>query len=437
MENAVLVGLITPQQPEERTNEYLDELAFLADTRDIKPVKRFVQRVNSPDTNTYVGSGKLEEIRQYIIANSDNCPSAQRSISDNGPSAQRSISAAVSLVIFDDELSPRQIRNIERDLNWRDNPKERREIRVMDRTILILEIFLQRAQTSYAKTQVEMAHLQYMLPRLTRMWSHLDRQRGGGGTNRGTGETQIEADKRIIGSRIALLREELKRIDRQMATQRQNRGKMVRVALVGYTNVGKSTIMNLLAKSEVFAENKLFATLDTTVRKVTIENLPFLLSDTVGFIRKLPHHLVESFKSTLDEVREADLLLHVVDISHPNFEEQYQVVEQTLNEVINNKSQIAEIPRIVVFNKIDAFTYTPKDEDDLTPVKRENISLDELQRTWMAKLQDDCIFISAKNKENIDALKALMYERIKAIHIQRYPYNDFLFQNYEENVLGE
>ncbi len=437
MENAVLVGLITPQQPEERTKEYLDELAFLADTRDIKPVKRFVQRVNSPDTNTYVGSGKLEEIRQYIIANSDNCPSAQRSISDNGPSAQRSISAEVSLVIFDDELSPRQIRNIERDLNWRDNPKERREIRVMDRTILILEIFLQRAQTSYAKTQVEMAHLQYMLPRLTRMWSHLDRQRGGGGTNRGTGETQIEADKRIIGSRIALLREELKRIDRQMATQRQNRGKMVRVALVGYTNVGKSTIMNLLAKSEVFAENKLFATLDTTVRKVTIENLPFLLSDTVGFIRKLPHHLVESFKSTLDEVREADLLIHVVDISHPNFEEQYQVVEQTLNEVINNKSQIADIPRIVVFNKIDAFTYTPKDEDDLTPVKRENISLDELQRTWMAKLQDDCIFISAKNKENIDALKALMYERIKAIHIQRYPYNDFLFQNYEENVLGE
>lgn len=431
MENAVLVGLITPQQPEERTNEYLDELAFLAETRDIQPVKRFVQRVNSPDTNTYVGSGKLEEIRQYIIANSDNCPSAQRSISDNGPSVQRSISAAVSLVIFDDELSPRQIRNIERDLNWRDNPKERREIRVMDRTILILEIFLQRAQTSYAKTQVEMAHLQYMLPRLTRMWSHLDRQRGGG-TNRGTGETQIEADKRIIGSRIALLREELKRIDRQMATQRQNRGKMVRVALVGYTNVGKSTIMNLLAKSEVFAENKLFATLDTTVRKVTIENLPFLLSDTVGFIRKLPHHLVESFKSTLDEVREADLLIHVVDISHPNFEEQYQVVEQTLNEVINNKSQIADIPRIVVFNKIDAFTYTPKDEDDLTPVKRENISLDELQRTWMAKLQDDCIFISAKNKENIDALKALMYERIKAIHIQRYPYNDFLFQNYEE-----
>ncbi len=422
MENAILVGLITPQQPEERTNEYLDELAFLADTRDIQPVKRFVQRVNSPDTNTYVGSGKLEEIRQYIIASEQ--PNDKLQTTNHKPQ--------IDLVIFDDELSPRQIRNIERDLNWRDNPKDRREIRVMDRTILILEIFLQRAQTSYAKTQVEMAHLQYMLPRLTRMWSHLDRQRGGGGTNRGTGETQIEADKRIIGSRIALLREELKRIDRQMATQRQNRGKMVRVALVGYTNVGKSTIMNLLAKSEVFAENKLFATLDTTVRKVTIENLPFLLSDTVGFIRKLPHHLVESFKSTLDEVREADLLIHVVDISHPNFEEQYQVVEQTLNEVINNKSQIADIPRIVVFNKIDAFTYTPKEEDDLTPVKRENISLDELQRTWMAKLQDDCIFISAKNKDNIDALKALMYKRIKAIHIQRYPYNDFLFQNYEE-----
>ena len=407
MENAILVGLITPQQPEDRTNEYLDELAFLAETRDIVPVKRFVQRLNFPDTNTYVGSGKLEEIRQYLIAN------------DQSP---------VDLVIFDDELSPRQLRNIERDLNWRENPKDRREIRVMDRTILILEIFLQRAQTSYAKTQVEMAHLQYMLPRLTRMWSHLDRQRGGGGTNRGTGETQIEADKRIIGSRIALLREELKRIDRQMATQRQNRGKMVRVALVGYTNVGKSTLMNLLSKSDVFAENKLFATLDTTVRKVTIENLPFLLSDTVGFIRKLPHHLVESFKSTLDEVREADLLIHVVDISHPNFEEQYEVVEQTINSLLGDKV----LPRIVVFNKIDAFTYTPKDEDDLTPATRENMSLADLQKTWMAKLHDDCIFISAKNKDNIDALKALMYDRIKAIHIQRYPYNDFLFQNYED-----
>ena len=415
MENAILVGLITPQQPEDRTNEYLDELAFLAETRDIVPVKRFVQRLNFPDTNTYVGSGKLEEIRQYLIAN------------DQSP---------VDLVIFDDELSPRQLRNIERDLNWRENPKDRREIRVMDRTILILEIFLQRAQTSYAKTQVEMAHLQYMLPRLTRMWSHLDRQRGGGGTNRGTGETQIEADKRIIGSRIALLREELKRIDRQMATQRQNRGKMVRVALVGYTNVGKSTLMNLLSKSDVFAENKLFATLDTTVRKVTIENLPFLLSDTVGFIRKLPHHLVESFKSTLDEVREADLLIHVVDISHPNFEEQYEVVEQTINEICmapNGKPSAETFrPRIVVFNKIDAFTYTPKEDDDLTPATRENMSLEDLEKTWMAKLHDDCIFISAKNKDNIEALKALMYDRIKAIHIQRYPYNDFLFNKYEE-----
>ncbi len=437
MENAVLVGLITPQQQEERTNEYLDELAFLADTRDIVPVKRFVQRLNNPDTNTYVGSGKLEEIRQFIIDRSADRPS--EGLADR-------ICAPIDLVIFDDELSPRQIRNIERELNSRrpttndcaserPKPNDQLHIRVMDRTILILEIFLQRAQTSYAKTQVEMAHLQYMLPRLTRMWSHLDRQRGAG-TNRGTGETQIEADKRIIGSRIALLREELKRIDRQMATQRQNRGKMVRVALVGYTNVGKSTLMNLLAKSEVFAENKLFATLDTTVRKVTIDNLPFLLSDTVGFIRKLPHHLVESFKSTLDEVREADLLIHVVDISHPNFEEQYEVVEQTINEICcdrNGKPSAETLrPRIVVFNKIDAFTYTPKEEDDLTPATRENISLEELQRTWMAKLQDDCIFISAKNKENIEALKSLMYDRIKAIHIQRYPYNDFLFQNYEE-----
>ncbi|MBQ9426120.1 MAG: GTPase HflX [Paludibacteraceae bacterium] len=420
MEKAILVGLITPQQDEERTREYLDELAFLADTREIQVLKRFTQRVPGPDTNTYVGSGKLQEIRQYIIDHQTN------------PEQQ------IDLVIFDDELSPRQIRNIERDLNWRDNKKERAEIRVMDRTILILEIFLRRAQTSYAKTQVEMAHLQYMLPRLTRMWTHLDRQRGGGGTNRGTGETQIEADKRIIGQRIALLREELKRIDRQMATQRQNRGKMVRVALVGYTNVGKSTLMNLLSKSEVFAENKLFATLDTTVRKMTISNLPFLLSDTVGFIRKLPHHLVESFKSTLDEVREADLLVHVVDISHPNFEEQYNVVEQTINEIINdnaatkaNAKATATIPRIVVFNKIDAFTYTPKEEDDLTPIRRENISLPELQKTWMARLQDDCIFISARDKQNIDQLKERLYTRVKQIHIQRYPYNDFLFDHYE------
>ena len=390
-----------PNQPEERTKEYLDELAFLADTHGIVSVKRFTQRLNLPITATYVGEGKLDEIDQYIR--------------EHHP---------IDVVIFDDELSPRQIRNIEKALNHKGQP----DVRVIDRTILILEIFLQRAQTSYAKTQDEMAHLQYMLPRLTRMWSHLDRQRGGGGTNRGMGETQIEADKRVIGQRIALLREQLKTIDKQMATQRQHRGKMVRVALVGYTNVGKSTLMNLLSKSDVFAENKLFATLDTTVRKVTVENLPFLLSDTVGFIRKLPHHLVESFKSTLDEVREADLLVHVVDISHPNFEEQYEVVQQTIADICKEDK-----PTIVVFNKIDNFTYIPKEEDDLTPIQRENLSLADLQKSWMSRLGEDCIFISAKNKENIDALRTLLYERVKAIHIKRYPYNDFLFQNYEDN----
>ncbi len=422
IEHAVLVGLITPSQPEDRTKEYLDELAFLADTHGIVPVKRFTQRLDQPNTATYVGEGKLEEIRQYIIKNEE-------------LKIKNDEVDLIDVVIFDDELSPRQIRNLEKAINHRE--KHPANVRVIDRTILILEIFLQRAQTSYAKTQVEMAHLQYMLPRLTRMWSHLDRQRGGGGTNRGMGETQIEADKRVIGQRIALLREQLKTIDKQMATQRQHRGKMVRVALVGYTNVGKSTLMNLLSKSDVFAENKLFATLDTTVRKVTIENLPFLLSDTVGFIRKLPHHLVESFKSTLDEVREADLLIHVVDISHPNFEEQYEVVEQTIREIINvqgDKGQSTkEIPEIVIFNKIDNFTYTPKEEDDLTPMQRENYSLADLQKTWMARLGEDCIFISAKNKENIDALRALMYDRIKAIHVKRYPYNDFLFQHYEDN----
>ncbi len=420
---AVLVGLITPTQNEERTTEYLDELAFLADTNHITPVRRFIQRLDQPNTNTYVGEGKLQEIKEYIF------PEV------NADGTRNKKSQTVDVVIFDDELSPRQIRNIEKELG----------VRIMDRTILILEIFVQRAQTSYAKTQVEMAHLQYMLPRLTRMWSHLDRQRGGGTTSRGMGETQIEADKRIIKTRIALLREELTKIDRQMATQRQNRGKMVRVALVGYTNVGKSTLMNLLSKSDVFAENKLFATLDTTVRKVTIENLPFLLSDTVGFIRKLPHNLIESFKSTLDEVREADLLVHVVDISHPNFEEQFEVVENTIQELMKptstkEKGQRGKLPpcrgdkrgaSIVVFNKIDAFTYTPKEEDDLTPMTRENISLEELERTWMAKMGDDCIFISARNKDNIEALKRLLYDRIKAIHIERYPYNDFLFQHYE------
>lgn len=419
IEHAVLVGLITPNQPEDRTKEYLDELAFLADTHGIVPVKRFTQRLDLPNTATYVGEGKLSEIDDFIQTAPLPSPEGRETVID--------------VVIFDDELSPRQIRNIEKALNHKGKP----DVRVIDRTILILEIFLQRAQTSYAKTQVEMAHLQYMLPRLTRMWSHLDRQRGGGGTNRGMGETQIEADKRVIGQRIALLREQLKTIDKQMATQRQHRGKMVRVALVGYTNVGKSTLMNLLSKSDVFAENKLFATLDTTVRKVTIENLPFLLSDTVGFIRKLPHHLVESFKSTLDEVREADLLIHVVDISHPNFEEQYEVVEQTIREIVNVQSDkgqsTKEIPQIVVFNKIDNFTYTPKEEDDLTPMQRENYSLEDLQKTWMARLGEDCIFISARNKENIDALRTLMYDRIKAIHVKRYPYNDFLFQHYEND----
>ncbi len=435
---AILVGLITPTQNEERTTEYLDELAFLADTNHITPVRRFIQRLDQPNTNTYVGEGKLQEIKEYIFPKEEaDAPLAvcRSPLGTQGEGRKPKAERRIDVVIFDDELSPRQIRNIEKELG----------VRIMDRTILILEIFVQRAQTSYAKTQVEMAHLQYMLPRLTRMWSHLDRQRGGGTTSRGMGETQIEADKRIIKNRIALLREELTKIDRQMATQRQNRGKMVRVALVGYTNVGKSTLMNLLSKSDVFAENKLFATLDTTVRKVTIENLPFLLSDTVGFIRKLPHNLIESFKSTLDEVREADLLVHVVDISHPNFEEQFEVVENTIQELMKptstkEKGQRGKLPpcrgdkrgaSIVVFNKIDAFTYTPKEEDDLTPMTRENISLEELERTWMAKMGDDCIFISARNKDNIEALKRLLYDRIKAIHIERYPYNDFLFQHYE------
>lgn len=444
IQTGVLVGLITPNQTEERTREYLDELTFLADTNHITPVKRFVQRIDQPNTATYVGEGKLQEIKDYIQHYNATCThTTTHTDTDITP---------ITLLIFDDELSPRQLRNIEKTINTAAE-KDAVPVRVMDRTILILEIFLQRAQTSYAKTQVEMAHLQYMLPRLTRMWSHLDRQRGGGVTGRGMGETQIEADKRIIGQRIALLREELRKIDKQMATQRQNRGKMVRVALVGYTNVGKSTLMNILSKSDVFAENKLFATLDTTVRKVTIDNLPFLLSDTVGFIRKLPHHLIESFKSTLDEVREADLLVHVVDISHPNFEEQYEVVERTINELLTrnepaqehkpwqtngrtnntNKTQkvTQDIPRIVVFNKIDAFTYTPKEQDDLTPIRRENISLEELQKTWMAKLNDDCIFISATDRTNIETLKQLLYQRVKTIHIQRYPYNDFLFTKYE------
>ena len=392
-ERAVLVGLITASQNEQKSKEYLDELAFLTETSGATPVKRFSQRLDYPNPRTFVGEGKLAEIKQFLTENPE-----------------------VGMVIFDDELSPKQLRNIEKEL----------EVKILDRTILILDIFAKRAQTAHAKIQVELAQCQYMLPRLTRLWTHLERQRGGIGM-RGPGETQIETDRRIILTKIALLKEELKSIDKQKAIQRKNRGKMVRVALVGYTNVGKSTLMNLMSKSEVFAENKLFATLDTTVRKVIIDNLPFLLTDTVGFIRKLPTHLIESFKSTLDEVREADLLVHIVDISHPNFEDQYDVVNSTLAE-INKESK----PTILVFNKIDAFTYTPKDDDDLSPKLRENYSLEELQKSWMAKLNGDCIFISARDKDNTDALKTLLYEKVKQIHITRFPYNDFLFQKFDE-----
>lgn len=392
-QKAILVGLITQQQTEEQVNEYLDELAFLAETAGAEPVKKFTQKLEHANAVTFVGTGKLQEIKEYMEENE------------------------IGLVIFDDELSAKQIRNIEQEL----------QVKILDRTSLILDIFAMRAQTAYAKTQVELAQYQYLLPRLTRMWTHLDRQRGGGAMMRGVGETQLESDRRIVQDKIADLKEQLKAIDKQMIVQRKNRGKMVRVALVGYTNVGKSTMMTLLSKSEVFAENKLFATLDTTVRKVIIDNLPFLLSDTVGFIRKLPTHLVESFKSTLDEVREADLLVHVVDISHPNFEEQIEIVEKTLLEIDGE-----EKPTILVFNKIDAFTYVKKDEDDLTPSTRKNVSLDELRKTWMAKLNNNCIFISATNKTNIDELKQMLYDRIKEIHVERYPYNDFLFQKYDE-----
>lgn len=407
VETAVLVGLITQMQDERKTNEYLDELAFLAETAGAEVVKRFTQKLPTANSVTYVGKGKLEEIRQYIRTEEEE-------------------EREVGMVIFDDELSAKQIRNIEAEL----------KVKILDRTSLILDIFAMRAQTANAKTQVELAQYKYMLPRLQRLWTHLERQGGGSGSGsgkggsvglRGPGETQLEMDRRIILNRMSLLKERLVEIDKQKATQRKNRGRMIRVALVGYTNVGKSTIMNLLSKSEVFAENKLFATLDTTVRKVIIDNLPFLLSDTVGFIRKLPTDLVDSFKSTLDEVREADLLVHVVDISHPGFEEQIEVVNKTLAEIDKT-----EKPMIMVFNKIDAFTFVPKDEDDLTPRTRENIDLNELKRTWMNKLQDNCIFISAKERTNIDALKALLYERVKQIHITRFPYNDFLFQQYDE-----
>ena len=401
-ETAVLVGLITQQQDEAKTKEYLDELEFLADTAGAVTIKRFTQKVQGPSQVTYVGKGKLEEIRQYI-------------------KQQEDLEEPVGMVIFDDELSAKQIHNIEAEL----------KVKILDRTSLILDIFAMRAQSAEAKTQVELAQYRYMLPRLQRLWTHLERQGGGSGSGggkgsvglRGPGETQLEMDQRIIRQRISLLKERLVEIDKQKTTQRKNRGRLIRVALVGYTNVGKSTMMNLLAKSDVFAENKLFATLDTTVRKMVIDNLPFLLADTVGFIRKLPTDLVDSFKSTLDEVREADLLVHVVDISHPDFEEQISVVEKTLADL-----GCADKPSMLVFNKIDAYTWVPQDDDDLTPPKRENISLDSLKKTWMAKMQGDCQFISAKNKENIDELREVLYQKVRELHVQKYPYNDFLYQ---------
>lgn len=405
-ETAILVGLITQEQNEAKTKEYLDELEFLADTAGTVTVKRFTQKVGGPNQTTYVGKGKLEEIKQYIKDEED---------------AEREI----GMVIFDDELSAKQIRNIENEL----------KVKILDRTSLILDIFAMRAQTANAKTQVELAQYRYMLPRLQRLWTHLERQGGGSGSGggkgsvglRGPGETQLEMDRRIILQRMSLLKQRLAEIDKQKITQRKNRGRLIRVALVGYTNVGKSTIMNLLAKSDVFAENKLFATLDTTVRKVVIENLPFLLADTVGFIRKLPTDLVDSFKSTLDEVREADLLLHVVDISHPDFEEQIKVVDKTIADLGAGGK-----PTMIIFNKIDAYTYVEKAADDLTPKTKENITLEELMSTWMAKMNENCIFISAKNKLNIDELREVIYKKVKELHVQKYPYNDFLYQTYEE-----
>ena len=395
-ETAVLVGLITKTQDERKTNEYLDELAFLAETAGAEVVKRFTQKLDAAHSVTYVGKGKLEEIKEYIR---------------NEEEAEREI----GMVIFDDELSAK----------------------ILDRTSLILDIFAMRAQTANAKTQVELAQYKYMLPRLQRLWTHLERQGGGSGAGggkgsvglRGPGETQLEMDRRIILNRMSLLKERLAEIDKQKSTQRKNRGRLIRVALVGYTNVGKSTLMTLLSKSEVFAENKLFATLDTTVRKVIIENLPFLLSDTVGFIRKLPTDLVDSFKSTLDEVREADLLLHIVDISHPDFEEQIEVVNKTLADI-----GAAGKPMILVFNKIDAYTYIEKAADDLTPRTKENLTLEELMKTWMAKMEDNCLFISAREKINMEELKSVVYQRVKELHVQKYPYNDFLYQTYEEEV---
>lgn len=400
-ETAILVGLITKEQDEAKTKEYLDELEFLADTAGVVTVKRFTQKVIGPSSITYIGKGKLEEIRKYI---------------EDEEEAEREI----GMVIFDDELSAKQIRNIEQEL----------KVKILDRTSLILDIFAMRAQTANAKTQVELAQYRYMLPRLQRLWTHLERQGGGSGSGggkgsvglRGPGETQLELDRRIILQRITLLKQRLVEIDKQKTTQRKNRGRLIRVALVGYTNVGKSTIMNMLSKSEVFAENKLFATLDTTVRKVVIENLPFLLADTVGFIRKLPTDLVDSFKSTLDEVREADLLLHVVDISHPDFEEQIMIVESTLKEL-----GCSEKPSMIIFNKIDAYSWIDKEPDDLTPPTRENVTISDLKKTWMAKLNDNCIFISAKQKENIDEFRKILYDKTRELHVQKYPYNDFLY----------
>jgi GTP-binding protein HflX len=387
LERAVLVGIIHPGQDEREVDDYLGELSFLTETAGAEPLKRFIQKLDVPNPKTFVGSGKIEEIARFIEENN------------------------VDIAIFDDELSPSQLRNIEKALGCR----------ILDRTNLILDIFAHRARTSHARTQVELAQYQYLLPRLTGMWTHLERQRGGIGL-RGPGETEIETDRRIIRDRITLLKLQLKKIDTQMSTQRKSRGKMVRVALVGYTNVGKSTLMNMLSKSDVFAENKLFATLDTTVRKVVIGTLPFLLSDTVGFIRKLPHDLVESFKSTLDEVRESDLLIHIVDISHPNFEEQIKVVDETLREL-----KASEKPSIIVFNKIDAFSYTVKDEDDLGPVLKENYSLPDLKKSWMASDKNHkTVFISAITKENIEELRKLLYDEVKKIHITRYPFNDYL-----------
>lgn len=386
--SAVLIGVISKFQDEDHSKEYLEELEFLASTYGVETKRWFVQKLEKPDKSTFIGKGKLEEIASYVKANN------------------------IDVIIFDDELSPSQQRNLEKGIGKK----------ILDRTTLILEIFSQRAQTAHAKTQVQLAQYQYLLPRLTGMWTHLERQRGGTGTRGGAGEKEIETDRRIVRDKIAQLKEQLKTIDKQMATQRKSRGEMIRVALVGYTNVGKSTIMNLLSKSQVFAENKLFATLDTTVRKVTIDNLFFLLSDTVGFIRKLPTQLVESFKSTLDEVREADILLHVVDISHPYFEDHINVVRETLKEI-----GAGDKPTLLIFNKIDAFTYEKKDEDDLTPTTRRNLSLDDLKKTWMGALNNPCIFISAQNKVNIEELRDTIYNMVKEMHVKRYPYNNLLY----------